>query len=59
MPVTERAAEYNKDRSTPERQQLKDNLLRSCQDLLNEWRRLRNSTARPERRCSITGNSAR
>lgn len=38
--MAERAAEHNKDRSTLERQQLKDNLFRRCQDLLDEWEKI-------------------
>jgi len=38
--MAERAAEHNKDRSDSERQQLKDNVFKRCQDLLDEWEQI-------------------
>ena len=38
--MAERAEEHNKDRSDSERQQLKENLFRRCQDLLDEWEQI-------------------
>jgi len=38
--MAERAEEHNKDRSAAERQQLKDNLFKRCQDLLDEWEQI-------------------
>lgn len=40
--MAERAEEHNKDRSAEERQQLKNNLYRRCQDLLDEWEQIAN-----------------
>ena len=40
--MAERAEEHNKDRSAQERQQLKDNLYKRCQDLLDEWEQIAN-----------------
>jgi hypothetical protein len=40
--MAERAEEHNKDRSAQERQQLRDNLYRRCQDLLDEWEQIAN-----------------
>lgn len=41
--MAERAEEHNKDRSAEERQQLKDNLFRRCQELLDEWEQIAES----------------
>ena len=38
--MAERAEEHNKDRSALERQQLKDNVFKRCQDLLDEWEQI-------------------
>ena len=38
--MAERAEEHNKDRSAAERQQLKHNLFKRCQDLLDEWEQI-------------------
>ncbi len=38
--LAERAEEHNKDRSAQERQQLKENVFRRCQDLLDEWEQI-------------------
>ena len=40
--LAERAEEHNKDRSAQERQQLRDNLYKRCQDLLDEWEQIAN-----------------
>jgi len=38
--MAERAEEHNKDRNASERKQLKDNVFKRCQDLLDEWEKI-------------------